>query len=146
MRKKKLLQNLYLKLRNTTSIFFCQVIEIAVNCIRNRFHQKDHIETLETIELCEEDFGHELQQMSSFISSDLHKFKLEDQLKTLTHIVDQKQVGIKYAITTIWSLTASQRLLASEVLKIVRLILTVPDTNTVSERSCSILRRFRTYL
>ena len=94
--------------------------------------------------LREEDFGHELQQMSSFISSDLHKFKLEAQLKTLTHIVDQKQVGIKDAITTISSLNASQKLLVSEVLKTVKLILTVPTNNAVSERSC--LRRFRTYL
>ena len=36
----------------------------------------------------EEDFGHELQQMSSFFSSDLDKFELETQLKTLIHIVD----------------------------------------------------------
>ena len=38
--------------------------------------------------LREEDFGHELQQMSSFFSSDLDKFKLEIQLKNLIHIVD----------------------------------------------------------
>ena len=43
----------------------------------------------------DEDFYHELQQMSSFFSSDLHKFTLETQPKTLTHIVDEKQVGIK---------------------------------------------------
>ena len=42
-----------------------------------------------------EDFDHELQQMSSFLSSELHEFKLETQLKTLTHIVDEKQVAIK---------------------------------------------------
>ena len=32
--------------------------------------------------LREENFGHELQQMSSLYSSDLHKFKLGTQLKT----------------------------------------------------------------
>ena len=41
--------------------------------------------------LGDEDFDHELQQMASFFSSDLHKFKLETQLKTLTHIVDEKK-------------------------------------------------------
>ena len=127
--------------------YFYQAIETVVNCIRNTFQQKNHIETLETIEMLllealrEEDFGHELQQMSSFISSDLHKFKLEAQLKTLTHIVDQKQVGIKDAITTISSLNAPQKLLVHEVLKIVKLILTVPVTNAVSERSRSMLLR-----
>ena len=78
-----------------------------------------------------EDFDHELQQMSSFFNSDLHKFKLETQLKTLTHIVDEKQVGIKDAITIISSLNASQKMLVSEVLKLVRLILVVPTTNAV---------------
>ena len=96
--------------------------------------------------LREKDFGHELQQMSSFFSSDLHKFKLETQLKTLTDIVDEKQVGIKDAITIISQLNASQKLLVSEVLKLVKLILTVPATSAVSERSSSRLDRFKTYL
>ena len=64
----------------------------------------------------------------------------------MTHIVDEKQVGIKDAITIISSLNASQKLLVSEVLKLVKLILTVPITNAVSERLCSTLIRFKTYL
>ena len=56
---------------------------MAVSCICNKFQQINHIETLQTMEilllkaLSEEDIGHELQQMSSFDSSDLDKFKLE---------------------------------------------------------------------
>ena len=68
--------------------------------------------------LREEDFGHELQQMSLFFSSDLHKFKLGTQLKTLTHIVDEKRVGIEDVITIISSLNVSQKLLVSEALKL----------------------------
>ena len=60
--------------------------------------------------LCDEDFDHELQQMSSFFSSNLHDFKLKTQLKTLTYIVDEKQVAIKDVITIILSLNASQKL------------------------------------
>ena len=37
-------------------------------------------------------------------------------------------------------------MLASEVLKLVKLILTVPTANAVSERSCSTLHRFKFYL
>ena len=109
--------------------FVYQEIEIVANCIRNRFQQKDLIEALQAIEILllkalrEEDFGHELQKMSSFFSSDLHKLKLKTQLKTLTHIVDEKQVGIKDAITIISSLNASQKLLISEVLRLVKLML-----------------------
>ena len=87
-----------------------------------------------------------IKQISSSFSSDLHKVKLETQLKTLTHIVDEKQVGIKDTITIISSLNASQKLLVSEMLKLVRLILTVPAPNAASERSCSTLHRFKFYL
>ena len=96
--------------------------------------------------LHEEDFGLELQQISSFFGSDLDKFKLETQLTTSSHIIDQKQVAIKDAVKIISSLNASQRMLVSEVLKLVKLILLVPATNAVSERSCSTLRRVKTYL
>ena len=94
--------------------------------------------------LPDEDF--ELQQTSSFFSSDLHKFKLETQLKTLTHIIDEKQVAIKDVITIISSLNASQKLLVSEMLKFVKLILAVLASNAVSERPCSTLHRFKFYL
>ena len=65
------------------------------------------METLLLKALRDKEFDHELQQMSSSFSSDLHKFKLETQLKTLTHIVDEKRVGIKDTITIISSLSAS---------------------------------------
>ena len=64
----------------------------------------------------------------------------------MTHIADEKRVGIKDAITIISSLNIFQKLLVSEVLKLVKLILTVPATNAVSERSYSTLRRFKSYL
>ena len=95
--------------------------------------------------LREEGFCHELQQMSLLFSSDLHRFRLGTQLKTLTHIIDEKEIKIKDAII-ILSLNASQKLLVFEILKLVKLILPVPATNAVSERSCSKLRRFRTHL
>ena len=47
---------------------------MVVNCIRNRFQQKEYIEALQTMEILllkvlrEEGFGHELQQMPSFIT------------------------------------------------------------------------------
>ena len=71
---------------------------------------------------------------------------METQLKTLIHIVHEKQVAIKDAITIISLLNASQKLLVSGVLQLVKLILTVPATNAVSERSCSMLHKFKFYL
>ena len=125
---------------------------MVANCIRDGFQQKDYIETFQLLEnrllktFCEEDSGVELKQISSFFGSDLDKFKLETQLTTLTHIIVEKKVTIKDAIKIISSLNASQKMLVSEVLKLVKLILLVPVTNAVSERSCSTLRRVKTYL
>ena len=69
--------------------FFYQAIDMVVNCICNRFQQKNYIKTLQPIEMLllkafrEENFGHELQQISSFSSSDLHEYKLVTQLIAL---------------------------------------------------------------
>ena len=60
---------MYLQLRNTTVKFYIKQFDIVVNCIRDRFQQKDYIETLQTMEMLllkvfrEEDFGHEIQQI-----------------------------------------------------------------------------------
>ena len=131
---------------------FYKTIDMVTNCICDRFQQKDHVETFQTMEnlllkaLLEEDFGLEFQQTFSFFGSDLDKFKLETQLTTLTHIIDEKEVEIKDAIKVTSSLNPSQKMLVSEVLKLVKLILLVPAANAVSEKSCSSLRRDKTYL
>ena len=78
-------------------------------------------------------------------NNDLDKFKLETKIKTFKYIVDEKQVGIKEAIKIIPSLNASQKLLVSEVLKLVKRMLLVPTTNAVSERSRSTLGRVCIY-
>ena len=86
---------------------FYQTIDMVTNCICDRFQQKDYVETFQTMEnlllkaLLEEDFGLEFQQIFSFFGSDQDKFKLETQLTTLTHIIDEKEVEIKDAIKVI---------------------------------------------
>ena len=84
--------------------------------------------------------------ISSLFSSDLDKFKLETQIKTLINVVDEKKVEIKETIKIISLLNRSRKLLVSEVLELVELILLVPTTNAVSERSGSALCRVKTYL
>ena len=56
------------------------------------------------------------------------------------------KVRIKEAIKIVSSSNASQKLLVSEVLELVKLISLVPNTNAVSERSRSTLCRVKTYL
>ena len=70
-----------------------------------------------------------------FLAMTCMKLKLETQLKTLTHIFDEKQVGITDTRTIISSLNTSQKLLVSELLKLFKLVLTVTATTALSERS-----------
>ena len=79
--------------------------------------------------------------ISLLFSNDLDRFKLETQIKTFKSIVDE----IKEAIKLISSLNPSRKLLVSEVLKLVKLVLPVPTTNVVSERSHSTLCRVCIY-
>ena len=72
----------------------------------------------------------------------MDKLKSGTKQKSLTHIVNDKQVGI----TIISSLNTSQKVLVPEVLKLARLIMLVPTINAVSERSYFTLRRVKTYL
>ena len=57
-------------------------------------------------------------------------------------ISDGKQFGTKEAIKIISPLNASRKLLVSEVLKLVNLILPVPTTNVASDRAerCAVSR------
>ena len=76
----------------------------------------------------EEDFGHDLQQMSSFLAVTWINLNQRPNWK-LTYCW-WEQVGIK----------------ASEVLKLVKLILLVPTTNAVNERQCWAWYWVKTYL
>ena len=60
----------------------------------------------------------------------------------MKNIIDEKKVGVKEAIKVISSLNTSPKLLVSEVLKLVNLIL--PTTDAVIERSSSTLSRVKT--
>ena len=62
----------------------------------------------------------------------------------MKNIIDEKKVGVKEAIKVISSLNTSPKLLVSEVLKLVNLILLVPATDAVIERSSSTLSRVKT--
>ena len=79
-------------------------------------------------------------------SSDLDKFKLETKVKTFKNVADETKAGIKEAIKINMSLNASRKLLLSDLLPLVKLILLVPTTNAVSKRSRSMLCRVKTYL
>ena len=81
----------------------------------------------------------------SFYKDDLDPTELSTQLKMLSvHFAEQgSQVTLHNYLR---SLPAAQRSFYSQVCILVRLILVMPATNAVSERSFSAMRRLKSYL
>ena len=74
--------------------------------------------------------------MSTY-TSDIHESNLQKQLQTLGSAVHEKVVNIFDVRDYRKKLTLVERLLLNEVTKVMKLILVMPVTNAVSERSFS---------
>ena len=85
----------------------------------------------------QEDFTEELQLAVSTYTSDIHESNLQMQLQTLGSAVHEKVVNIFDVRDYRKKLTPAERLLLNEVTKVMKLILVMPATNAVSERSFS---------
>ena len=97
-----------------------------------------------------QDYGSKFEHTCSFYKDDFDPHVLRSQLQIFNNECQcqQKETGIPF--TTVFdiknffcTLTESQKLLLSEVCKVVKLILIMPAT---SERSFSALRRVKSYL
>ena len=93
--------------------------------------------------------------MIAVYGNDLDAYKLKAQLGLLPQMVrvsEFEQIGcdfddlIKFLKIFLESLDNSEKLLLSEVLVLAKLLIVIPATNAVSERSFSALRRVKTYL
>ena len=96
-------------------------------------------------------WDHDVEQVIKFYGKDVNRSSLEVQLALLPHAA--KSLGFEVKSFTISDLVAflqkyddAKKVLLSEVIKVGKLILVVPATNAVSERSFSALKRVKTYL
>ena len=72
---------------------------------------------------------------------------LHVQLQTLaTYFKDESEVALQDIITYFKELSPSEHHIYSEVLTILNIILVNPSTNSLSERSFSVMRCIKTYL
>ena len=120
--------------------------------IRDRFNQPGHL-TLKNLEdlllksAKNEDYQTELDFVLEFYHDDFNSPSLKAQLKLLTtSFVTHKRPTLLDIVQHFQSLSPARRSCMSEICKLLRLILVIPATNTVSERSASALRRLKTYL
>ena len=94
----------------------------------------------------EEDYTNELQNVMELYEQDLSKTDLETQLEILKSNFTTKPVSLREIIDYLQSLSVDQLTFFNQVCHIVRLIIVMPATNAVSERSFSTMKRIKSYL
>ena len=128
---------------------YFQCLDLIVTFIRDRFKQPGY-QTLKNLEdlllkaARNEDYQKELGFVLKFYQDDFNSSSLRTQLQLLTtSMTICKQPTLSEIVDYFRSLSPAQRSCMAELLN---LILVIPATNAVSERSASALRRVKTYL
>ena len=84
--------------------------------------------------------------VSQFYGSDLNQDNLQAQLTTLHNGTNKPVTDLKSIVAYLKCLDAVGMEYYSEVIKVIKLILVMPATNALSERSFSVLHRIKSWL
>ena len=132
---------------------YFEVLDVICSTIEDRFRQPGYqlysnLEQLLLKAVCKENYSSEFDFVTKFYGPDLNVHALEMQLQIFAtnFIMEGKKTSIKDILKYLRNISSAQRALLSEICIIVKLILVMPATNAVSERSFSALRRVKTYL
>ena len=138
------------------AIYF-EVYDTTINCIKQRFDQPDYrtyIHLQETLlkAVTSGDWQKHLDEVCDFYGDDINKYAAETQLKNLSEMAmsegfnPDSSFAIKELIKFLQALPEAKKLLIKEVAKIAKIMLVMPATNALSERSFPALQRLKTYL
>ena len=124
-------------------IYF-EVIDLLLGAIQERFGQKGFqvLQKLEAIIVENSPSEETIREVAKFYGPDFHQERLKSQLSVLhSH---ESLNDLQSVVSHLKSLNDVEREFYSEVVKVVKLILVMPATNALSERSFSCLRRIKT--
>ena len=95
-----------------------------------------------------ENYSSEFDCVTKLYESDLnvHALKMQLQIFATNFTMKGKNTSFKDISKYLRNISSAQRTLLSEICIIAKLILVMPATSAVSERSFSALRRIKTYL
>ena len=128
------------------SIYF-EALDTAVTCISDRFEQEGY-QMYRKLELLLIRRDHD-NKVLKFYGDDFKKDALLAQLD-LFHVnypqsLDQS-TSVHDIVKIVQDMSVAEKVLLAEVVKLVRLLLVIPATNAISERSFSAMRHIKTYL
>ena len=135
-------------------IYF-QALDTVTSCIRQRFDQPNFrkyvcLQEMFLKAVKDEPWESELDAVCSVFGSDFNKFRLEAQLPLLSHTAksmhyELDKFNVHDLIDLLQQLDESRKVAMSEVVKLAKILLVMPATNAVSERSFSAMKRVNTY-
>ena len=137
---------------------YFQAIDTVITCIKERFNQVGYeiyyrkLEKLLLSAVNGEPYCPNLRFLCRYNEGDIDEFHLEAQPSLFaTHLFREvnshnSHFSIGDILKYFKGLTTAQKKLMSQVVLVVKLLLPAHYTNAVSERSCSALRRVKTYL
>ena len=135
---------------------YLDVLDNVIQSIKNRFNQPDFQKYMNLQELllkavkgekCEK----ELESVKGPYKGDFNAYSLDGKLELLPQVLVTRKVSlgnmdVKNLIDFFQKLERPERLFLSEVIKVVKILLDMPATNAISERSFPSLKRVKTYL
>ena len=143
---------------DTPELFYKQIyfecLDVVVSALKDCFQQRDYslyasMEQLLMKACSKADYSRELQDVTEFFQNDFNKSELDTHLQLLSCMnieCSGESLTFRDICKHFQCLPNSQALLLSQVSRLVKFVLLMPATNSVSERSASALRRIKTYL
>jgi hypothetical protein len=134
---------------------YFEAMDHIIQAITDRFDQEDFAVYLDTEQLLlkrvrGEDYQREVKLVSEFYRGDIHEANLQCQLRQFAIIFEcdgkKEEAVLSDVLLYMREMTSRERLLLSEVVKVLKLVLVMPATNSTSERSFNTLRRIKTYI
>ena len=132
------------------------VIDAALACTRQRFNQPGYqtycrLENLLVSAANGKDYQQDLNFIADFYGDDIDKVLLHTQMELFRSIIlsafpTTANVGIRDIVQHVCTLSPGMRISITQVCSLIHLLLVMPATNAVSERSASALRRVKSYL
>ncbi len=132
---------------------YFEAMDLIINAIKDRFNQPGfqmyrNLQDLLLLALSGKNWESYFALVTSLYKDDIDADQLRLHIQTVCASFPKTSVAptIEDVRQYILGLTLHERQLISEVVTIVKLILVMPSTNAVSERSFSAMRRLKTYL
>lgn len=133
---------------------YFECIDYIVSCIQDRFNQPGYIKLLKLENVLlkaakDLPYQEDLDSVVECYGNDFDVSRLKMQLQLFTAAmaeIDQSDICIPFIRSHLQSMSSAVKATFSEICTLLKLIMVIPATNAVSERSALALRRVKTYL